>query len=78
MPESLALMISQPLFYGVVLTHIAVSFSRALVTLGWLTSPKAQRTIDLVVYVLCGVAFVISTYVVVSTELAMFLPGGTV
>ena len=39
------LLISQPLFYGTVLTHIAVSVSRALITLGWLTSPEKQKII---------------------------------
>ena len=70
------LMISQPLFYGTVLTHIAVSLTRAFVTLGWLTSRDRQKVIDRVVYVLCAVAFVVSTFVVVRTELAMFLSGG--
>ena len=70
------LLASQPLFYGVVLTHIAVSVSRGLVTLGWLTSRGRQRTIDRVVYCLCAAAFVVATFVVLRTELAMFLPGG--
>ena len=70
------LMLSQPLFYGTVLTHIAVSVSRAFVTLGWLTSPDGQKRIDRVVYILCAVAFVVSTFVVMRTELAMFLSGG--
>ena len=70
------LMISQPLFYGTVLTHIAVSLTRAFVTLGWLTSRDRQKVIDRVVYVLCAVAFAVSTFVVVRTELAMFLSGG--
>lgn len=70
------LMISQPLFYGVALTHIAVSVTRGLITLGLLTSREKQKRIDIVIYILCAAAFVISTYVVVNTELAMFLTGG--
>ena len=66
------IMISQPLFYGMVLTHIAVSVSRAFITLGWLTSPEKQKVIDRVVYVLCAAAFVIASFVVLRTELAMF------
>lgn len=70
------LMISQPLFYGTVLTHIAVSLTRAFITLGWLTSRDRQKAIDRVVYALCAVAFAVSSFVVLRTELAMFLSGG--
>ena len=70
------LMLSQPLFYGVVQTHIAVSVTRGLITLGWLSSTEKQKVIDRVVYILCALAFVVSTFVVVRTELAMFLSGG--
>lgn len=72
------LMLSQPLFYGVVQTHIAVSVTRGLITLGWLSSTEKQKVIDRVVYILCALAFVVSTFVVVRTELAMFLYGGGV
>lgn len=70
------LMISQPLFYGVVLTHVAVSVSRGFITLGWLTSPKVQNKIDRAVYLICGAAFIIATFVVLRTEVAMFLTAG--
>lgn len=70
------LMLSQPLFYGMVQTHIAVSVTRGLITLGWLSSTEKQKVIDRVVYILCALAFVVSTFVVVRTELAMFLYGG--
>ena len=70
------LMLSQPLFYATVLTHIAVSVTRGFITLGWLSSSEKQRKIDRVVYILCALAFAVSTFVVVRTELAMFLSGG--
>lgn len=70
------LMISQPVFYGVALTHVAVSVTRGLITLGLLTSREKQKRIDFVIYLLCGAAFAVSTYVVIKTELAMFLTGG--
>ena len=70
------LMLSQPLFYGTALTHIAVSVTRGLITLGWLSSTEKQKVIDRVVYVLCALAFAVSTFVVIRTELAMFLSGG--
>lgn len=69
-------MISQPLFYAVVLSHIAVSVTRAFITLGWLTSRERQKAIDRVIYILCLLAFVISTFVILRTEIAMFLSAG--
>ena len=72
------LLLSQPLFYGTVLTHIAVSVTRAFITLGWLTSREKQKKIDRILYILCALAFVIAAFVVLRTELFMFLPqGGT-
>lgn len=70
------LMLTQPLFYGVALTHVAVSVTRGLITLGLLSSREKQKKIDRVIYILCAAAFVVSTYVVLKTELAMFLSGG--
>ena len=70
------LLLSQPLFYGVALIHVAVSVTRGLITLGLLTSSDRQKRIDRVVYILCGLAFAVSTFVVLRTELAMFLSGG--
>lgn len=70
------LLLSQPLFYAMVLSHAAVSFSRGLITLGWLSSPKAQKTVDLISYFLFGALFLLACYATIRTELAMFLPGG--
>ncbi len=70
------LMISQPLFYGAVLTHVAVSVTRGLITLGLLSSVDKQKAIDRVIYVLCAIAFAAASFVVLRTELAMFLPKG--
>lgn len=70
------LMLSQPLFYAVVLGHIAVSVTRGMITLGWLTSSELQKKIDKVVYILCGAVFVVASFVIIRTELAMFLTAG--
>ena len=37
---------------------------------------REHRAIDRVVYVLCALAFAVSAFVVLRTELGMFLPGG--
>ncbi len=70
------LMISQPLFYGISLTHIAVSVTSGLITLGLLSSREKQKRIDIALYLLCAAAFVMATCVVLNTELAMFRAGG--
>ena len=70
------LLASQPLFYGVSLTHMAVSMTRGLITLGLLSSREKQKRMDIAVYLLCAAAFMISSCVVLYTELALFLGGG--
>ena len=70
------LMVSQPLFYGTALTHIAVSLTRGFITLGWLSSDKTRKNMDLAVYIICAVIFAAAVFVVLRTELSMFLPGG--
>lgn len=67
------LMAGQPLFYATVLTHITTSLSKALITLGWLSSRKTQRKLDWVLYMLGAVVFVVATIVVLRTELVIFL-----
>ena len=60
------LMLGQPLFYAVALIHVATSVSRALITLGWLSSRDRQQTIDRAVYALCAAAFANDCYLVAS------------
>ena len=67
-----ALILAEILFFAVVLTHIAVSVTRALITMGWLTSERAQRHLDRIIYIVCGVAFVIMVVSVVRGQVLMF------
>jgi len=60
-------MLSQPLFYGVALTHVAVSVTRGLITLGLLSSSDRQKRIDRVIYVLGALAFAVATFVVLQS-----------
>ena len=71
------LMLSQPLFYLTVMAHVTVSVSRALITLGWLSSREKQKTLDRIVLILCALILAVASYAIIRTELAMFLqPGG--
>ena len=65
--------IAELVFFAVVITHIAVSFTNGFITLGLLSSRKTQKTIDRAVYILCALAFVISAYAVIKGQAAMFL-----
>lgn len=69
------LLLSQPLFYAVALTHTSVSVTRALITLGLLANRKRQKIIDRVLYILCGILFALAVYAVLKGELALFLQG---
>ncbi len=67
------LIIAELLFFGVVITHIAVSFTNGFITLGWLSSEKAKRIIDRIMYIFGAIAFVASAYAVVRGQFIMFL-----
>ena len=70
------LMISQPLFYGTVLAHIAPSVTRGMITLGWIADREKQKRIDKIVYISAAVVFAAVTFAVVKGELVMFLKAG--
>ena len=61
-------------FYAVTLVHVATSFSRALITLGLLTSRDTQARIDRIAYILCACLFLVAAIAVTKGQLGMFLP----
>ena len=61
------------LFFGVVYTHIAISFSRAFITLGMLDDMDKKHRIDKAMHVICGLMMLISVVAVVRTQLIMFM-----
>ncbi len=67
------LMISQLVFYATVFTHCAVSVSRALITLGLLSSIEKKKAVDRLVFVLCVIFFIVVSFAVIKGELAMFI-----
>lgn len=66
------LLVLQVLFYAMVFLHIATSFSRALITLGWLESRRTQRVIDGIVGVVCLAGLVFAAVVVIQTQFILF------
>lgn len=66
------LLISQPIFYGVIFAHTSVSFSRSLITLGILSSRERQKTIDRIAGISSVVLFAVTVFAVIKGQLAMF------
>lgn len=64
---------AQLAFYAVIAVHVISSFSRGLITLGLLSSRETQAKIDRVVTVVCVCLIVFAAFVVVKTQLEMFL-----
>ena len=70
------LVIAQVGFFGVVLSHISVSFTRGLLTLGMITSVETRDRIDRVVYVVNGILFVIASFVVTKGDISLYMMAG--
>ena len=69
-------LLAQILFYIIVDAHIATSFTKALITLGALSSEKKRKTADRIVWIACAALLLFALFAVLKTELAMFVPGG--
>ena len=69
---------AQLAFYAVIAVHVISSFSRGLITLGLLSSRETRAKIDRVVTVVCVCLIVFAAFVVVKTQLEMFLLAGAV
>ena len=69
----LLLIVAELLFFATALTHVATSLTKGFITLGLLSSPDMQKKLDVVIYVILAIAFVVAAYAVVSTQVKMFL-----
>ena len=63
----------QILFYGVVISHAAVSFSKALVTLGMLDSREKLSVIERISFIMGLVLFITSVCAIIRGEIAIFI-----
>ena len=70
------LLIAQPIYYATVFTHVTASVSRALITLGRISSLEKKKAVDRVVLIICAVLFTVVSFAVIKGELTMFLPAG--
>ena len=67
------LILVEILFFGIVFTHISISFSRALITLGLLSDIDKKRRLDKFMYIFCALLFAICVIAIVRTQLFMFI-----
>ena len=72
-PEFILVLICQVVFYGVIITHAAVSVTRALITLGLLSSPAKQKILDRIIYIAAGLIFIIAAFSIIKGQISMFL-----
>jgi len=64
----------QILFYGVVISHAAVSCPKALVTIGRLDSREKLKAIERISFITGMVLFITSVCAVIHGEIAIFIP----
>ena len=67
------IMLGEILFFAVIITHVVTSMTKALITLGWMTSQKTQGRVDKVLYVIGAIVFVVTVFVIVRAQAFMFL-----
>lgn len=69
------LILAELLFFAVVITHVSVSLTKSLITLGILESRKTQQALDRIIYVIGAIIYAVSVFAIVKVQLAMFLAG---
>ena len=70
------LVFGEVLFFAAVIAHISVSFSKALITLGWLDSMEIKKRIDRMAYILGAIIFVVTLYAVIKGQIGIFMSAG--
>nr|WP_316615439.1 hypothetical protein [uncultured Ruminococcus sp.] len=65
--------IAQILFYAALCCHITLSFSNALITLGYLTEMRRKRIIDIVVAVICAILFLAASVIITLVHTKIFI-----
>lgn len=52
-PAKIMVIVTEIIFFGAILLHLSVSFSKALITLGIIRTEKAEKIVNRVVKILC-------------------------
>ena len=69
----LLLILAELLFFATVVTHVSVSLTKGLITLGFLSSIETMRTLEKIVYVCGAIFYCAAVYAVVKGQVFMFL-----
>ncbi len=56
------ILITELLFFAAIFVHLGVSFSRSLITMGWLASDRAEKKADFAMMVLCAALMLITGF----------------
>ncbi len=67
-----AVALIQILFYGAIITHAAVSVSKALITLGMLKNIDKMRMMDRCLFAVCTALFVAVSIIVTDAKMTLF------
>ena len=62
----------QIIFYGAIITHTAVSFSKALITLGKLENMDRMHKIDRILFMICAILFAAVSMIVAGAKMTLF------
>ena len=60
--QKLSLLGTELLFFAAIFTHLGASFSRSLITMGWLTSDETEHKIDRGIAILCVVLMLLTAF----------------
>ena len=60
------------LFWAFTFIHVGASFTRALITLGIIKTSKTQKILDWIIWVICGILFLLSVFIIIKTQIALF------
>lgn len=63
--DKVMLIVTELLFFAALFSHLAVSFSRGLISLGLVTKEKTVRTIDMTIYIFFGILFAVAAFALI-------------
>ncbi len=63
---------AQVLFYAAVFTHIAISFEKSLITLGWLEKESTRQRLNLITAVVCLLMCIAACVITITTHFRIF------
>lgn len=66
------LVLAEILFFAVCITHVSISFTKAFIMLGILSSEKTYDILDKIIYIIGGIVFAVSVVAVLRGQLLMF------